>query len=54
MKTIYDIIVTTISGDTFTLKGVSYSTVTQLAKQFDSIKNIDIIKEYSKKQRYGY
>jgi hypothetical protein len=25
-----------------------------LANQFDSIQNIEILKEYSKKQRYGY
>ena len=55
MKTIYDILVSTENGDTFRLKGVSYSTITQLANQIDSIQNIEILKEYSKKQnRYGY
>ena len=55
MKTIYDILVSTTNGDTFRLKGVSYSMITQLANQIDSIQNIEILKEYSKKQnRYGY
>jgi hypothetical protein len=49
MKSVFDIKVTTASGDTFNLKGVPYSTVTQLSYQILTIKNIEIVKEYFKK-----
>ncbi len=50
MKSVFDIKVTTASGDTFNLKGVPYSTVTQLSYQILTIKNIEIVKEYFKKE----
>ena len=58
MKTYYDIKVTLAnSSSVLKLKGVSYSTITQLAVQGESnggpIENITILKEYSKKQ-YKY
>lgn len=49
MKSVFDIKVTTVGGDTFNLKGVPYSTVTQLSYQILTIKNIEIVKEYFKK-----
>ena len=49
MKSVFDIKVTTASGDTFNLKGVPYSTVTQLSYQILTIRNIEIVKEYFKK-----
>jgi hypothetical protein len=49
MKTYYDITVKTTNGDTFQLKGVSFSMMMQLANQSDSIQVIEIKKEYSKK-----
>ena len=50
MKTQYDIKVTTISGDTFQLKGISFSKVAQLANQQQAIKHIEIKREYLKKK----
>ena len=52
MKTLYDINVTTVSGDNFKLKGISYSKVVQLSKQFDAISSIEIVKEYTKKVNF--
>jgi hypothetical protein len=52
MKTLFDIKVTTMGGDTFQLKGISFSKVTQLSSQFEVIKHIEITKEYSKKIKY--
>ena len=49
MKSVFDIKVTTVGGDSFNLKGVPYSTVTQLSYQILTIKNIEIVKEYFKK-----
>jgi hypothetical protein len=52
MKTLYDITVTTVRGDVFQLKGISFSKLVQLSKQLDSIQNIEIVKEYLKKIKY--
>ena len=49
MKTYYDIILVTASGDKIKMKGVSYSLITQLSYQFESVKEVIIDKEYSKK-----
>ena len=49
MKTYYDITLITASGDTIKMKGVSYSLITQLSYQFESVKEVVINKEYSKK-----
>ena len=49
MKTYYDITLITASGDEIKMKGVSYSLIAQLSYQFDSVKEVVINKEYSKK-----
>ena len=49
MKTYYDITLITASGDNIKMKGVSYSLIAQLSYQFDSVKEVVINKEYSKK-----
>ena len=49
MKTYYDITMVTASGDKIKMKGVSYSLITQLSYQFESVKEVIIDKEYSKK-----
>jgi hypothetical protein len=49
MKTYYDITMVTASGDKIKMKGVSYSLITQLCYQFESVKEVIIDKEYSKK-----
>ena len=49
MKSLFDIVVTTANGDTFQLKGISFSKVAQLANQTESIKQIHIKKEYLKR-----
>ena len=49
MKTYYDITMVTTSGDKIKMKGVSYSLITQLSYQFESVKEVIIDKEYSKK-----
>jgi hypothetical protein len=49
MKTYYDITLITTSGDTIKMKGISYSLITQLSYQFESVKEVVINKEYSKK-----
>lgn len=52
MKSLFDIVVTTLNGDTFQLKGISFSKVMQLANQIEVIKEIEIKKEYVKRVKY--
>jgi hypothetical protein len=49
MKTYYDIILITASGDKIKMKGISYSLIAQLSYQFESVREVIIDKEYSKK-----
>ena len=49
MKTYYDIILITANGDKIKMKGISYSLITQLSYQFESVREVIIDKEYSKK-----
>ena len=48
-KTIHDIEIVSQSGDTITIKGLSYSMVMQIATNNPELKSITITKQYEKK-----
>jgi len=48
-KTIHDIEIVSQSGDTITIKGLSYSMVMQIANNNPELKSITITKQYEKK-----
>ena len=48
-KTIHDIEIVSQSGDKITIKGLSYSTIMQIASNNPELKAITITKQYEKK-----
>ncbi len=48
-KTMHDIEIVSQSGDKITIKGLSYSTVMQIASNNPDLKEIIITKQYEKK-----
>jgi ribosomal protein L6P/L9E len=48
-KTTHDIEIVSQSGDKITIKGLSYSTIMQIANSNPELKSITITKQYEKK-----
>lgn len=48
-KTLHDIEIVSKSGDTITIKGLSYSTIMNIASNNTELKSITITKQYEKK-----
>ena len=48
-KTMHDIEIVSKSGDTITIKGLSYSVIMNIAKSNTEVKSITITKQYDKK-----
>ena len=48
-KTIHDIEIVSKSGDKITIKGLSYSTIMNIASNNTELKSIKITKQYEKK-----
>jgi hypothetical protein len=49
MKTYYDIHITSFSGDTIFINGVSHSQLMKIAHSNPNAQKIEVVKEYSKK-----
>ena len=51
-KTYYDVNVLSVSGDTIIIKGLSNSTLNSLSHNINTIRTIEIIKQYDKKIKH--
>ncbi len=51
IKTYYDVNVLSISGDTIIIKGLTNSSLNSLTNNINTIRTIEIIKQYDKKIR---
>jgi len=51
MKTYYDIHIISYSGDSIFIKGVSYSMMIKISNNNPLLQKIEILKEYSKKEK---
>jgi len=51
MKTYYDVHIISYSGDSIFIKGVSYSMMIKISNNNPLLQKIEILKEYSKKQK---
>ena len=49
IKTYYDVNVLSISGDTIIIKGLTNSSLNSLTNNINTIRTIEIIKQYDKK-----
>ncbi len=50
-KTYYDVNVLSVSGDTIIIKGLTNSSLNSLTNNINTIRTIEIIKQYDKKIR---